>query len=162
MVNTCDRFSMLEEFIVDSLRLILVSVVGFIVALIVIPLSPILIIFWWIGDAIGNYRKNYAIDRLYCEKCDALMGRGSFELAKVENTKRQNKWSTKVAEAEQRRKSYRKDPNATYAQKVYASAIVDYRSPYTTIDAICFVCKTKYIYSNQNSSFKILVENQES
>jgi hypothetical protein len=149
---------MLEEFVLDSLRLIAAGVIGFIAVL----LSPILITFFCIGNAVESYRKNKTIDRLNCENCSALMRRVSLELAKVENTKNQNEWSLKVAKAEQQRKSYINDPNATYEQKVYASSKVNYRSPYTKIDAICLNCKTKYIYSDRNSRFRVLVENQES
>ncbi|AFY95951.1 hypothetical protein [Chamaesiphon minutus] len=153
MVN----IDILLEFIVDGSRLILAGTIGFIVVL----LSPILIILFCIGNAVENYRKNNVIDRLYCEKCGALMGRRSFDLAKIENTKRWEEFNSKIAEAEQKRKATLADPNATPLEMMLSSSssgtMPYYGSP-RTINAVC-TCGVKYVYSNNR--FQMLVENQD-
>jgi hypothetical protein len=147
--------SVLEIFF-GILKLILAGILGWIL----IILSPILLMILGVWVVVENYQKNHEIDRLFCKKCDALMGRGSFELAKTENTKLWQEFNTKVAEMEQIRKATLADTNATPLERMLASSgtMPYYGSP-RTVAAVCCICGAKYMYS-KDRRFKMLVENQ--
>jgi RNA polymerase subunit RPABC4/transcription elongation factor Spt4 len=141
------------------LKLILAGLLGCVLVL----LSPIILMIKGIWTVIENHQESNATSRLSCENCGVLMSRESFELAKVENTRREQEWQSKVVVMERERINAAKDPTATPAQKMWAlvTTTPHYSGSPPQVDAICDICQTKHIYSNKDRRFEILVENQD-